>query len=193
LYTLFKEEKIIHRDLKPQNILINEYGRAFIADIGVAKRFEATYLGKHKAMITSPGGSESWMAPEMLLASLSSTTKIPAYLSKLDVFSLGLITLNAIDRDSFMKYKGKLNTDKRNLEQYLQEVEKKGLINDKEFLSVLRRMLSFDIDSRIPIEKLYHWMVTLFLITILSLFYLIKNSFRFIETAKNLFITSRNN
>ena len=125
MYTLFKEEKIVHRDLKPQNILINEYGRAFIADVGVAKKFEATYLAKHRAMITSPGGSESWMAPEMLLASLSSATKIPAYLSKLDVFSLGLITLNAVDRDGFMKYKGKLNIDENVLEQYLQEVEKK--------------------------------------------------------------------
>ena len=162
MYTLFKEENIVHRNLKPQNILINENGRAFITDLGVARRFEATYLAKHKNVNTSPEGSESWMAPEMLLASLSSTSKIPANFSKLDVFSLGLITLNAIDRDGFMKYKGKLNIDNNVLEQYLQEVENKGVIKDKEFLPILKKMLSFDIDSRIHIEKLYHWMVTYF-------------------------------
>ena len=163
MYTLFKEERLVHRDLKPQNILINEYGRAFIADVGVAKKFEATYIAQKKATINSFGGTKSWMAPEMLLAFFSSPCKIPAYLSKLDIFSLGLITLNAIDRDGFIKYKGKLNIDKSVLEQYLQEVEKKEVIKDKEFLPILRRMLSFEIDSRISIEKLYHWIVTYFI------------------------------
>ena len=159
MYSLFKEEKIVHRDLKPQNILINEFGRAFIADVGVAKQFEETFLAKRKATITTPEGSRSWMAPEMLQASLSSKIKIPAYLSKLDVFSLGLITLNAIDKDGYIKQKGKLNIDESVLEKYLQEIENKGLITDKEFMPILRSMLSFDIDSRISIEKLYHWMV----------------------------------
>ena len=162
MYSLFKEEKIVHRDLKPQNILINEFGRAFIADVGVAKQFQETSLAKRKATITTPAGSTSWMAPEMLQASLSSKIKIPAYLSKLDVFSLGLITLNAIDRDGYTKQKGKLNIYESVLKKYLQEVEKKGVIKDKEFLPILKKMLSFDFDSRIHIEKLYHWMVTYF-------------------------------
>jgi serine/threonine protein kinase len=164
LYSLFKQETIVHRDLKPQNILIDEYGRAFIADVGVAKQFEETYHAKRKSTITSFGGTEKWMAPEMLLASLKSNNKIPAFLSKLDVFSLGLITLRAIDKDGFVKQNGDLNIKESVLQEYLKEIENLGLITDREFLPVLRSMLSFNIDSRISIEKLYHWMVTFYII-----------------------------
>ncbi len=163
MYSLFAEEKIVHRDLKPNNILIDENNRAFVADIGIAKQFENTAFAKNKALLTSRGGTKNWMAPEMLQFLLNPKSKIPAYLSKLDVFSLGMITLNAIDRDGYMKQKGKLNIDQKALENYLQEVEIQGLITDKEFLPILRSMLSFDIDSRISIEKLYHWMVIFFL------------------------------
>lgn len=48
-----------------------------IADDGVAKQFEATFIAKHKATISTPGGSRSWMAPEMLKASMSPDIKIP--------------------------------------------------------------------------------------------------------------------
>ncbi len=112
LYSLFTQEKIIHRDLKPANILINEYGRAFIADVGAFKRFEATLLAKRKANLSTYGGTTNWMAPEMLVASLSPPNSISASLSKLDVFSLGLITLKSIDRDGYIEQKGKLNIDK---------------------------------------------------------------------------------
>ncbi len=80
-------------------------------------------------------------------------------LSKLDVFSLGLITLIAIDRDGLMKKYGKLNLDEKILAIYLQEIEKQGVITDNEFLSVLKNMLSFKSDSRISFEELYRWMV----------------------------------
>ena len=158
LYTLFKEEKIIHRDLKPQNILLNEYDRAFIADVGISKQFEETSLAKRKGNLTSWGGDKNWMAPEMLQF-YATERNMQSYLSKLDVFSLGLITLYAIDRDGYTKQNGKLNIDPKVLENYLQDVENKGIVTDKEFFPVLRSMLSFDIDSRISIDKLYHWMV----------------------------------
>ena len=87
--------------------------------------------------------------------------EIQAKLSKLDVFSLGLITLNAIDRHGYMRKNEKLNLDQRVLEKYFQEIEKQGIITDKEFLPVLRNMLSFNTDSRISIEELYQWMVFL--------------------------------
>ncbi len=164
MYTLFTQEKIIHRDLKPENILINEYGRAFIADVGAFKRFEETQIAKSKANISNYAGTTVWMAPEMVQASVAkSSYTIPAYLSKLDIFSLGLITLNAIDKDGYLKYKGKINIDEKLLREYLQEVEDKKLITDGEFLTVLRSMLSFEINSRISIDRLYRWMVIFFL------------------------------
>ena len=79
------------------------------------------------------------------------------------MFSLGLITLSAIDKDGFSKQKGLLNKDEKVLKKYLQELEDKGIITKKEFLPILREMLSFDIDSRISIDKLYDWMVIIFL------------------------------
>ena len=158
MYTLFKEEKIIHRDLKPQNILLNEYDRAFISDVGIAKQFEETLLANRRGNLTSWGGDKNWMAPEMLQF-YATERNMQSYLSKLDVFSLGLITLYAIDRDGYTKQNGKLNIDPKVLENYLQDVENKGIVTDKEFFPVLRSMLSFDIDSRISIDKLYHWMV----------------------------------
>ena len=106
-------------------------------------------------------GTVKWMAPEMLQLYLTNK-EIPAFLSNLDVFSLGLITLNAIDKDGFTKQKGLLNKDEKVLEKYLQELEAKGVIKDKEFFPILKSMLSFNIDSRISIEKLYYWMVILF-------------------------------
>ena len=111
--------------------------------------------------MTSYGGTEKWMAPEMLQLFLTREEK-PAFLSKLDVFGLGLITLYAIDREGFTKQKGLLNKDEKVLEKYLQKLEAKGIIKDKEFFPILKSMLSFNIDSRISIEKLYYWMVILF-------------------------------
>ena len=152
----------MHRDLKPQNILIDEYDEAFVSDVGIAKQFESTFMAKKKQSITTIGGDENWMAPEMLSA-FKGGKNVPAYHSKLDVFSLGLITLKAIDRDAF-NHAGKLNVDKKILEDYLDDVEKRVVIPDQEFLRVLRKMLSFDIDSRISVENLYHWMVFLIII-----------------------------
>ena len=147
--------------MKPQNILINKDGRAFVTDVGAAKEFKDTLVAKKRANMTSHGGTVKWMAPEMLQLYLTNK-EIPAFLSNLDVFSLGLITLNAIDKDGFTKQKGLLNKDEKVLEKYLQELEAKGVIKDKEFFPILKSMLSFNIDSRISIEKLYYWMVILF-------------------------------
>ncbi len=163
MYSLFKHETVIHRDLKPENILIDENGRAFIADLGASKQCEATLLAELKKKPTTLAGTSNWMAPEMLKVFNSHPDSTPpARLSKLDVFSLGLITLKAIDRDGYDKQKDNLNRDENDLKKYLGQIEKQKLISDEEFLDILRRMLSFDIDSRISIEELYKWMVIFF-------------------------------
>ena len=47
--------------------------------------------------MSSIGGDQNWMAPEMLKAYNGFAQDITIIHSKLDVFSLGLITLKSID------------------------------------------------------------------------------------------------
>lgn len=70
---------IIHRDLKPANILLNEEGRAFIGDFGIAKTMD------NSATLTQAGlilGSPSFMAPEQFMGYADVRS---------DIYSLGLI------------------------------------------------------------------------------------------------------
>jgi serine/threonine protein kinase len=148
--------------------MIDEYGRAFISDIGIAKQMEYNLQGRSSDIIPNAWGEKNWMAPEIFSYFSSPVPDIPSHQTKFDVFSLGLIFLYSIDRDGFMKRKGTLNYDKKILKEYIMEIEKKGLIYDREFLTVLKKILDFDINSRISIQELYYWMVYLYKINILT-------------------------
>jgi serine/threonine protein kinase len=73
------EQSLIHRDLKPANILLDEHGRAFVADFGLAK-------DPHGSLITKPGqavGTVDYMAPEQIRGEAVAPTA--------DVYSLGCV------------------------------------------------------------------------------------------------------
>jgi serine/threonine protein kinase len=77
-------ERLVHRDLKPSNILLDEDGRAFITDFGLAKDRDASVL-------TAPGktvGSLDYMAPEQIRAEDVS----PA----VDVYALGCVMFQCL-------------------------------------------------------------------------------------------------
>jgi len=80
-------EGLVHRDLKPANILLDEQGRAYITDFGLAKDRDASAL-------TEPGqavGSMDYMAPEQIRGEeVSGST---------DVYALGCVIYEALVGD----------------------------------------------------------------------------------------------
>ncbi len=73
---------IVHRDLKPGNILLDEYGNAYLADFGIAKNLGDPNLeGQTRA--DEIVGSPSYFSPEQIR---SETVKPQA-----DIYSLGVM------------------------------------------------------------------------------------------------------
>ncbi len=75
---------MVHRDLKPGNILLDEEGRAYVADFGLVKERDASVL-------TRPGqalGSLDYMAPEQIRAEDVMPTT--------DVYALGCVLYESI-------------------------------------------------------------------------------------------------
>lgn len=87
------EHGVIHRDIKPTNILIDEWGRARVADFGLAKLigqnwFDADALGGTGAGLGTPG----YAAPEQKRSD-------PWVDHRTDLFSLGITLRELISRE----------------------------------------------------------------------------------------------
>ncbi len=81
------EHGIIHRDLKPSNVLLDELGKPYVSDFGIAKRLD------DQSDLTMTGevlGTPSYMAPEQTKGAQSNQT------IAVDVYSLGAVLYHSI-------------------------------------------------------------------------------------------------
>jgi len=152
--------KMRHGDLTSSNILINEKNEVSVIDWGsVIFNKVRTSLYNQCAIIFSP--------PELKHNEKNLFKNIPSI--KNDIFSLGIVILNIIDIhsnciDKFNKYKNKceiydidyindeieiiLNSTVKS-EKYISET-----LNERVFF-LLKKMLEYNIETRIDIETLY--------------------------------------
>ena len=72
-------EQVIHRDLKPQNIMLDERGRVFVMDFGIARSAHLPGMTQTGALIGTP----EYMSPEQARGETLDTRS--------DIFSLGVI------------------------------------------------------------------------------------------------------
>ena len=76
---------VVHRDVKPANVLLDEAGRAYLADFGIARMLEGSSVATATGLIQ---GTPSYMAPEQAMG---------AKVDRLaDVYALGVVAFECL-------------------------------------------------------------------------------------------------
>ena len=91
-----QDPPIIHRDLTATNILLTQYMRAKIADLGVSKIIDIHQLHSAPEQTMAPG-TKAYMPPEALIPH-------PKYEFKLEIFSFGVLSLYAAIQEFPIEY-----------------------------------------------------------------------------------------
>ncbi|GLB42831.1 putative protein with domain-containing protein [Lyophyllum shimeji] len=73
------ENLVIHGDLKGPNILVNESGKALLADFGISSISDPQILALTSHSVGSKGGSVRWQAPELFDEDIHNTTASDVY------------------------------------------------------------------------------------------------------------------
>jgi serine/threonine-protein kinase len=76
---------VVHRDVKPANVLLDEAGRAYLADFGVARMLEGSAVATATGVIH---GTPSYMAPEQALGEKADRLA--------DVYALGVVAFECL-------------------------------------------------------------------------------------------------
>jgi len=76
---------VVHRDVKPANVLLDETGRAYLADFGIARMLEGSSVATATGLIQ---GTPSYMAPEQAMG-----VKVDRLA---DVYALGVVAFECL-------------------------------------------------------------------------------------------------
>ncbi len=76
---------IVHRDVKPANVLLDEAGRAYLADFGIAKMLEGSSVATATGLIQ---GTPAYMAPEQAMGGKVDHSA--------DVYALGVVAFECL-------------------------------------------------------------------------------------------------
>ena len=117
---------IIHRDLTATNILLTQDMRAKIADLGVSKIFDIQQLYSASEQTMAPG-TKAYMPPEALIPH-------PKYDFKLDIFSVGVLSLYAAIQEFPIEHEHKITAavaQKQEVQIYRRKhwIEKMGVVH----------------------------------------------------------------
>ncbi|MBI1346148.1 protein kinase [bacterium] len=81
---------VIHRDVKPGNILLNQEGRPFITDFGIARRVDGDYTISQEGQIL---GTVRYMSPEQASGKSSELT------CRTDIYAIGVMLFEMLTGD----------------------------------------------------------------------------------------------